>query len=141
MLLRAGRCVLFSGFLLAGNTFAHGLSPMRLVVESGTKEVIYQFDAFNHYKESSVFDVECFKGKVGDPAECLSAPQAFFLPAKAGRKFKVRLETNGEDGIYFVCTTQRPKEENAAMVTRVCSKIGVGVSPTTENSKTSKNAK
>ena len=48
----------------------------------------------------------------------------------ATRKFKVKLETNGVDDVYLVCTVQEPDpDEDRAIITRICASVFVGVDP------------
>ena len=111
---------------------SHGLSPSRLEAPSGSKLVAYRFIALNNYADTEQFAVQCFKNTLLQPFECKSVPQAFYVPSKKSRNFKVQIAPD-EDAVYLVCTIQT---KDAVMVTRVCSRFGVGKSaslPTDSN--------
>lgn len=110
--------------LLPSLAFSHGLSPSRLEAPSGSKLIAYRFTASNYYDTYEHFAVQCFKSTLNVPYPCKSAPPAFFVASKKTRSFKVQIEPD-EDAVYLVCTIQT---KEAQMVTRVCSRFGVGKS-------------
>lgn len=103
---------------------SHGLSPSRLEAPSGSPLVAHKFTAINNYADTEQFAVQCFKGSLNNPYECKSIPQTFYVPSKKTRTFKVQIAPD-EDAVYMVCTIQT---KDAVMVTRVCSRFGVGKS-------------
>lgn len=112
--------------------FSHGLSPSRLEAPSGSQLVAYRFTAINNYSEWNRYSVQCFKNDLNTPYECKSSPSQFNIAPKKSRTFKTQIAPNG-DGVYLVCTIQ---DKEATVVTRVCSRFGVGVSaglPTDSN--------
>ena len=118
--------------LLSSPALSHGLSPSRLEAPSGSKLVAYRFTALNHYDSTEQFAVQCFKNDLRHPYECKSIPQEFYVPSKKTRNFKVQIAPDS-DAVYLVCTIQT---KESTMVTRVCSRFGVGVSaglPTDSN--------
>jgi len=104
---------------------AHGLMPSRLEAPSGSSLVAYRFTAINNYSEHDQYTVQCFKNDLNHPYECRSFPQTFNVAPKKTRAFKTQIAPDG-DGVYLVCTIQT---KDAAVITRVCSRFGVGVSP------------
>lgn len=111
---------------------SHGLSPSRLEAPSGSTLVAHKFTAINNYADTEQFAVQCFKGSLNNPYECKSIPQTFYIPSKKIRTFKVQIAPDA-NAVYLVCTIQT---KDAVMVTRVCSRFGVGVSaslPTDSN--------
>lgn len=121
--------------------FAHGLSPQRLESASGSELVAYKFTATNGFKESQLYEVECFKDNFRTPAECEAIPGEFWVRPHAKRYVKIQIRTTG-DGIYLACTKQVPQDENGAgVVTRVCARWGVGMSPGSKKSNGAKQYK
>lgn len=117
--------------LFAQNAISHTLSPMRLTAPWGNadEKIVYRFQATNLYKKYTRFDIDCFKKDLQHPTECKSAPQELWLAAGSSRVFKVQLPTP-EPALYFVCTTQVPSdEEKTQAVSRVCSRVYVGIKP------------
>lgn len=112
--------------MTSGIAQAHGLSPSRLEAPSGSKFVAYRFTAYNLYKEAQEFDVECFKEDFDNRIECRSIPANFWVPAKGQRNVKIQIDTGGKDGVYLACTIQA--QPQGIIQTRVCARIGVGVS-------------
>lgn len=104
---------------------SHGLMPSRLEAPSGSKLVAYQFTAVNHYAEWDQYAVQCFKTDLNHPYDCKSFPQIFNVAPKKSRKFKTQIAPDS-DGVYLVCTIQT---KQAQLITRVCSRFGVGVDP------------
>lgn len=122
-------------------SFAHGLSPQRLESPSGSTTIAYKFTATNAYKESQLFEVECFKENFQNPAKCEAMPGEFWMAPKRNRYIKVQVETDG-DGVYLVCTKQVPKDDSgSSVITRVCARWGVGVSPANVPQKNSNSKK
>ena len=120
---------------------AHGLSPQRLESPAGSETVAYKFIATNGFKESQLYEVECFKENFKTVAECEALPGEFWVRPNARRYVKIQIRTTG-DGIYLACTKQVPKDENGAgVVTRVCARWGVGVPPGSKKSNSSKQHK
>ena len=110
--------------LVAG---AHGIMPTRLEAPSGSKLIGYQFTAVNYFDQSATYRIECFRNALAFPVPCLALPKRFTLRPNASRKFKVRLDTSGKDGLYFICSTFEPPRNQSTVVTRVCARFGVGV--------------
>lgn len=79
------------------------------------------------YKQSQDFDVECFRENFDKRIECRSIPANFWIPANGHRLVKIQIPTGGEDGVYLACTIQA--QPDGIIQTRVCARIGVGVSP------------
>lgn len=110
--------------LLPSLANSHGLMPSRLEAPSESKLVAYKFTAFNNYKEWDQYAVQCFKNDLNHPYECKAYPQTFNVAPKKQRTFKAQIAPDG-DGVYLVCTIQT---REAQLVTRVCSRFGVGMS-------------
>lgn len=102
---------------------SHGLMPSRLEAPSGSQLIAYRFIALNNYAQTEQFTVECFKGDLNHPYACKFSPQIFNIAPKKTRKIRVQIAPNG-DAVYLVCTIQTKQE---GIVTRVCSRFGVGV--------------
>ena len=111
--------------LLSPASDAHGLMPSRLEAPSGSKLVAYRFTAINGFSEYDQFAVQCFKNDLKHPYECKSAPAVFNVASKKSRTFKAQIAPD-EDAVYLVCTIQT---KEASVITRVCSRFGVGMSP------------
>jgi len=116
---------------------SHGLTPSRLQAPSGSTLVAYRFTAVNNYKEWDQYAVQCFKNDLNHPYECKAFPQTFNVAPKKTRTFKAQIAPNG-DGVYLVCTIQT---KDAPVITRVCARFGVGVSPATDSDRVSKPSK
>ena len=123
--------------LIPSIAFGHGLQPSRLEAPSGSKLVAYRFTAVNYYKEWDEYAVECFKSNLSQPYPCQSAPSQFRIAPNKSRLFKVQIAPN-EDAVYLVCTIQT---KQAAFVTRICARFGVGVDPSTNGDRLNKLAK
>ena len=124
------RVIALAALLNCGAVFAHGLMPQRLEAPSGAQTVIYQFTAVNNYKWQDRYSVECFKHDLKHRAECVSIPTTMVIAPHATRKFKVKLEANGVDDVYLICTVQEPDpDEDRAIITRICASVFVGVDP------------
>jgi len=108
---------------------AHGIMPTRLSAPSGSPVIGYQFKALNFFDRTSTYRVECYRNALAFPVPCLALPKQFTLRPNAGRNFRVRLETNGKDGIYYICTAYIPPPNEASVITRTCARFGVGVNP------------
>lgn len=111
---------------------SHGLMPSRLEAPSGSPLIAYRFTAVNNYTEWDQYAVQCFKNDLNHPYDCKSFPQMFNVAPKKTRTFKTQIAPDG-DGVYLVCTIQT---REAQVITRVCSRFGVGVSaslPTDRN--------
>ena len=108
---------------------AHGIMPTRLQAPSGSPVIGYQFKALNFFDRTSTYKVECFRNALAFPVPCLAMPKQFTLRPNAGRNFRVRLETNNKDGIYYVCTAYIPPPDETSVITRTCARFGVGVNP------------
>lgn len=104
---------------------SHGLMPSRLEAPSGSKLIAYRFTALNNYPQTEQFTVECFKSDLNHPYACKFYPQIFNIAPKKTRKIRVQISPD-EDAVYLVCTIQTKQE---GIVTRVCSRFGVGVPP------------
>lgn len=113
--------------LFSGVALGHGLSPSRLEAPSGSQLVAYKFTAFNLYKQAQDFDVECFRENFDTRIECRAIPSNFWVAANGRRFIKIQIPTDGIDGVYLACTIQAQPE--GIIQTRVCARIGVGVSP------------
>ena len=111
---------------------AHGILPTRLEAPSGSKLIGYQFKALNFFDQSASYKVECFRNALAFPVPCLALPNRFTIRSEGSRNFRVRLDTNGKDGLYFICTTFQPPESQSSVVTRTCARFGVGVDPNTK---------
>lgn len=120
------RLLLCALALLSLDAWGHGLAPSRLEAPSGSEYVAYRFTAYNLYKEAQDFDVECFKEDFDHRVECRSIPVNFWVPANGHRTIKVQISTGGNDGVYLACTIQA--QPQGIIQTRVCARIGVGVS-------------
>ena len=118
--------ILLALALFSMPSWGHGLSPSRLEAPSGSQYVAYRFTAYNLYKEAQDFDVECFKEDFDHRVECKSIPVNFWVPANGHRMIKIQINTGGNDGVYLACTIQA--EPQGIIQTRVCARIGVGVS-------------
>ena len=103
--------------------------PTRLQAPSGSPVIGYQFKALNFFDRTSTYKVECFRNALAFPVPCLALPKQFTLRPNAGRNFRVRLETNGKDGIYYICTAYIPPPDETSVITRTCARFGVGVNP------------
>lgn len=126
--------ILLLPLLLASKVDAHGLSPSRLQANSGAPAIVYKFTAVNYYKNSEIFEVECFKENIMQPYECKSIPNKFWIAPNATKKFKVQIIPDS-DAVYLVCTTQVAQTPEQNILTRVCSRFGVGVSPSLSTDK------
>lgn len=113
--------ILLQQSLLANS---HGLMPSRLEAPSGSQLIAYRYTAINHYNEWDQYAVQCFKNDLNHPYDCKSSPQAFNIAPHKSRTFKTQIAPDG-DGVYLVCTIQT---KEATVITRVCSRFGVGVS-------------
>lgn len=111
--------------LLPSPVNSHGLMPSRLEAPSESKLVAYKFTAVNNYSEWDQYAVQCFKNDLRHPYECRAYPQTFNIAPKKSRTFKAQIAPD-EDAVYLVCTIQT---KEAQLVTRVCSRFGVGMSP------------
>lgn len=118
---------------------SHGLMPSRLEAPSGSKLVAFKFTAVNNYKEWDQYAVQCFKNDLNHPYDCKSYPQTFNVAPKKTRTFKTQIAPDG-DAVYLVCTIQTKEDQ---IITRVCSRFGVGVSASlpTDSNRTSKSTK
>jgi hypothetical protein len=79
------------------------------------------------YKQAQDFDVECFRENFEHRIACNAIPKNFWIPANGRRLVKIQIPTEGKDGVYLACTIQAQPE--GIIQTRVCARIGVGVSP------------
>lgn len=114
---------------------AHGLSPQRVESPAGSEQVAFKFTASNNFKVAQLYEVQCYKGDFKHVAECEALPGEFWVAPGRKRPVKVQIRTSG-DGVYLVCTKQIPAEEDGQnVVTRVCARWGVGVSPASSNDK------
>lgn len=120
---------------------AHGLSPQRLEAPSGAELISYKFTASNGFKEPQLYEVECFKENFKQPAECQAMPGEFWVAPRRKRFVTIQIKTSG-NGVYLACTKQVPREDaGASVVTRVCARWGVGVSPAVAKSDSAKQHK
>lgn len=110
---------------------AHGISPTRLQAPSGSKVIGFQFKAMNFLNRAATYRVECYRNALAFPQPCLAMPKQFRLSANGSRPFRVRLDTNGKDGLYYICTAYMPEPGEASVITRTCARFGVGVDPNT----------
>jgi len=111
---------------------AHGIAPTRLQAPSGSKLIGYQFKAMNFLNRAATYRVECYRNALAFPQPCLAMPKQFRLSANGSRPFRVRLDTKGKDGLYYICTAYIPEAGEASVVTRTCARFGVGVDPNTK---------
>lgn len=122
-------------------SYAHGLSPQRLEAPSGAEIISYKFTASNGFKEPHLYEVECFKEDFKHTAECQAMPGEFWVAPRRKRFVTIQIKTTG-NGVYLACTKQVPREEDgASVVTRVCARWGVGVSPAVSKSNSPKQSK
>jgi len=127
-----GKSSLLAGLLcalVASAASAHGIMPTRLEAPSGSKLIGYTFKALNFFDQPATYRVECFRNALAFPIPCLALPKQFTLMPQGSRPFKVRLDTNGRDGLYFICTTFQPPQDQSSVITRTCARFGVGVDP------------
>ena len=115
----------------SGVAWGHGISPTRLEAPSGSQYVAYRFTAYNMYKQAQDFDVECFREDFDHRIPCTAIPNNFWVPAGGKRLVKIQVPTEGKDGVYLACTIQANPE--GLIQTRVCARIGVGVSPSPDS--------
>ena len=127
------RLVLCVAAAFSGVAWGHGISPTRLEAPSGSEYVAYRFTAYNMYKQAQDFDVECFREDFDHRIACTSVPTNFWVPANGRRLVKIQIPTEGKDGVYLACTIQAQPE--GLIQTRVCARIGVGVSPSPDSSR------
>lgn len=108
---------------------AHGLTPMRLEVPAGSAELTYRFTAYNGYDNRDRFVVQCFKGDFSNEVPCESSPGEIILNPKTGKQVKIRVQFSQGDGVYMVCTTEKPAEDDPkGFISRICARVGVGYS-------------
>lgn len=115
---------------------AHSLAPSRLYAPSGSELIGYTLRAINAYDVAATYHVECYRHELGNPVSCSAMPTRFRLRSGSYRNFRFRLDTNGVDGMYLICTVYDPTTEandnaSTSLKTRVCAKFGVGVDPET----------
>jgi len=108
---------------------AHGIMPTRLQAPSGSQLIGYQFKALNFFDRTATYRVECYRNALAFPVPCLALPKQFSLRPNAGRNFRVRLDTGGKDGIFYICTAYIPPPSESSVITRTCARFGVGVDP------------
>ena len=115
----------------------HSLSPTRLYAPSGSERIGYTMRASNQYDVPATFSVECYRNALGFVQPCFVIPKAFTLRPNQTRNFRFRIDTQGRNGLYLICTVYDPQKspggENikSALKTRICAKFGVGVDPET----------
>jgi len=120
--LTAGLCAL----VVSVTAGAHGLMPSRLAAPSGSPVIGYTLTAINFYDNVAEFRISCYRESFSNPVECRASPKQFRLLPRGSRKVNFRLNTNGVDGLYLVCSEFIPPPSQSSVVTRVCVRFGVG---------------